>query len=129
MLIKRFMPAPTKLLDMPSRDARHILAARSWCILRKAAHDPLPRLEGYLLSDIVALRFGLLMETVTQIWPEPFAIHRPCCGLPSVDELLLAETVRLAACKARPQFEILLREMLSSDAREMLFSRAQCLYD
>jgi hypothetical protein len=129
MLIKHFMSVPTKLLDMPSRDARHILAARSWCMFRSAVHDPLPRLEGYLLSDIVALRFGLLMETVTQIWPEPFAIHRPCCGLASVDELLLAEAIRLAACNARPQFEILLREMLSSDAREMLFSRAQCLYD
>jgi hypothetical protein len=129
MLIKRFMPAPTKLLDMPSRDARHILAARSWCILRKAAHDPLPRLEGYLLSDIVALRFGLLMETVTAIWPEPFGIHRPCCGLASVDELLLADAVRLAVRNAHPQFELLLREMLSNDAREMLFSRAQGLYE
>lgn len=129
MLIKQFMPAPAKLLDMPSRDARHILAARSWCILRKAAHDPLPRLEGYLLSDIVALRFGLLMETVTQIWPEPFGIHRPCCGRASIDELLLADAVRLATCNARPQFEVLLREMLSNDAREILFSRAQGLYD
>jgi hypothetical protein len=129
MLIKQFMPAPAKLLDMPSRDARHILAARSWCILRKAAYDPLPRLEGYLLSDIVALRFGLLMETVTQIWPEPLGIHRPCCGLASVDELLLADAVRLAAHGDRPQFDILLREMLSNDAREIFFSRAQGLYD
>lgn len=129
MLINRFVPASGKLLDMPSRDARHILAARSWCVLRRVAHDPLPRLEGYLLSDIVAMRFALLMETVTQIWPEPFAIHRPCCGLASVDELLLADAVRLAARDARPQFEILLREMLSPDAREIFFCRAQGLYD
>lgn len=129
MLIEQFLPAPAKLMDMPSRDARHILAARSWCILRRAGDDPLPRLKSYLLTGIVALRFGLLMETVTQIWPEPFGIYRPCCGLASVDELLLAETVRLAARDARPQFETLLREMLPTDAREMLFSRAQGLYD
>jgi hypothetical protein len=89
----------------------------------------LPRLEGYLLSDIVATRFGLLMETVTQIWPEPFAIHRPCCGLASVDELLLADSIRVAACNDRPKFDALLYEMLPCEARDILFARAQCLYD
>lgn len=129
MLINQFVPAPAKLLDMPARDARHILAARSWCVLRNAALDPLPRLEGYLLSDIVAMRFGLLMETVSQIWPEPFAIHRPCCGLASVDELVLAGAIRVAASGDRPQFETLLREMLSGDARHIFYMRAQGLYD
>jgi hypothetical protein len=129
MLIKQFMPAPAKLLDMPSRDARHILAARSWCILRKAAHNPLPRLEAYLLSDIVALRFGLMMETVTQIWPEPFGIHRPCCGLASVDELLLADASRFAGYNDQAGFDGLLHEMLASDARQLFFVRAQGLYN
>ena len=129
MLINQFVHAPAKLLDLPARDARHILAARSWCVLRKAALDPLPRLEGYLLSDIVAMRFGLLMETVSQIWPEPFAIYRPCCGLASVDELVLAGAIRVAASGDRPQFETLLREMLSGDARHIFYGRAQGLYD
>jgi hypothetical protein len=128
MLINKFSPAHIKLLDMPSRDARHILAARSWCILRTAAQNPLPRLEIYLLSDIVALRFGLLMETVTQIWPEPFGIHRLCCGLASVDERLLADATRLAAANQRAGFESLLHEMLTGDARQILFARAQGLY-
>lgn len=128
MLINLFVPATAKLLDMSQRDARHILAARSWCILRKAGYDPLPRLEKYLLSDIVATRFDLLMETVAQIWPEPLVIHRPCCGLASVDELLLTDSIRLAACDARPQFENLLREMLPDDARHIFFSRANALY-
>lgn len=129
MIINQFALAPAKLLDMASRDARHILAARSWCVLRKAALDPLPRLEGYLLSDIVAMRFSLLMETVTQIWPEPFAIHRPCCGLASLDELLLADAIRVAARDDRPQFEMLLREMLPGDARNIFYARAQRLHD
>ena len=85
MLINLFIPAPIKLADLPARDARHILAARSWCVLRKAGFDPIPRLEGYLLSDKVAARFDLLMDTVAQIWPEPLGIYRPCCGLASVD--------------------------------------------
>lgn len=129
MIINQFAPAPAKLLDMASRDARHILAARSWCVLRKAVLDPLPRLEGYLLSDIVAMRFSLLMETVTQIWPEPFAIHRPCCGFASLDELLLADAIRVAARDDRPQFEMLLREMLPGDARNIFYARAQGLHD
>ena len=129
MLINQFAPAQAKLLDMAARDARHILAARSWCVLRRAALDPLPRLEGYLLSDIVAMRFGVLMETVTQIWPEPFAIHRPCCGLASVDELLLVAAIRVAASGDRPKFEMLLKEMLPGDARHIFYARAEGLYD
>lgn len=128
MLIDTFIPAPLKLLEMPSRDARHILAARSWCVLRKAALDPLPRIEGHLLSDIVAIRFSLLMETVTQIWPEPFAIHRPCCGMASIDEALLAHAIRLAVSGQCRAFEMLLKEMLLGDARTLFFTRARALY-
>lgn len=69
------------------------------------------------------------METVTQIWPEPFGIHRLCCGLAPVDELLLAHALRLAARDARPQFETLLREMLPCDARDIFYARAHGLYD
>lgn len=129
MLINLFIPAPIKLIDLPARDARHILAARSWCVLRKAGFDPIPRLEGYLLSDKVAARFDLLMDTVAQIWPEPLGIHRPCCGLASVDERVLTDAIRLAAADARPQFEVLLREMLPEDARRIFFSLAQSLYE
>jgi hypothetical protein len=129
MLVHLFVPPPSKLLEMHVRDARHILAARSWCVLRKAALDPLPRMEGHLLSDLVAIRFSLLMEAVTQIWPEPFAIHRPCCGMASIDEALLAQAIRLAAAGQCSAFETLLKEMLPGDARALLFSRARALYD
>jgi hypothetical protein len=128
MLTDKFMLAPSRLLDMPSRDARHILAARSWCLLRKAALNPHSRVEGYLLSETVARRFGLLMETVTFIWPEPFGLHRPCCGVASVDEILFANSVKLAVNDHRLQFDRLLHEMLADEARDFFFARAQALY-
>jgi hypothetical protein len=128
MLTEQLLPSSLRLFDMHSHDARHILAARSWCVLGHAAQDPLPRLEAYLQSDIVAKRFGLLMEVVTAIWPEPFAIYRLCCASVSLDEGLLARAIELAAANARPQFDELLREMLSEDARNMLLFRARFLY-
>lgn len=129
MLIQQFIVPSWRLMDMDACDARFILAARSWCILRRAGQDPLPRSQSYLQSGLVALRFGLLMETVTQIWPEPFAIHRPCCGMVSIDEGLLVKAIRLAASGHRPQFDILFCEMLPDESRDLLFTRAASLYD
>ncbi len=129
MPIKRFTIEPMLLLEIHARDARQILAARSWCILRRAGHDPLPRLQGYLQSYFAATRFALLMETVTQIWPEPFSIHRPCCPTASIDEALLVNAVRLVNLDARPEFEALLQEMIPREARDLLFARACGLYD
>jgi hypothetical protein len=128
MIVQQFAPPTWKLIDMDVRDARHILAARSWCILRGADLDPMPRVQGYVLSGLVALRFGLLMETITQIWPEPFAIHRPCCSLVSIDEYVLIHAIRLAAIGHRPKFDTLLCEMLSGESRDLLFTRAGTLY-
>jgi len=128
MLLSQLVPAPIKLMEIHSNDARHILAARSWCILRRAGHDPMPRLRGYLQYEVVAMRFGLLMEAVTQSWPDPFAIHRPCCPTASIDEALLAEAIQLAGLDARPAFDTLLRDMLPSEARNLLFTRARLLY-
>ena len=129
MLLNQLVPAPTKLMEIHSRDARHILAARSWYILRRAGHDPMRRLRGYLQYEAVAIRFGLLMEAVTQSWPDPFAIHRPCCPTASIDEALLAEAVQLAGQDARPEFDMLLRDMLPCEARNLLFTRAKLLYE
>lgn len=129
MLMNQIVTEPLKLFEIGSRDARHILAARSWCILRRAGDDPLPRLKGYLQYPAVAVRFGLLMETVTQIWPYPFGIHRPCCPTASIDEALLAASVQLAGLEARPEFDRLLHEMLPGQARDILYNRARSLYD
>jgi hypothetical protein len=128
MLINQFVSQPVKLLDIHSRDARHIIAARSWCILRHAGHDPMPRLLEYFSCGDIARRFGLLMETLTFIWPEPFAIHRPCCQTASLDETILIKAIQLSSINARPSFDSLLQDMLAEDARNMLFARARQLY-
>lgn len=126
--IRHFPLSPPRLLDIDSRHARLILAARSWCMLRHARADPLPRIRAYLMSGAVAMRFAVLMDAVQQVWPESFAAHRPCCGMASVDEMLLVRLVDLATGNARPQFDELLGDMLNQDARSLLFGRAQMLY-
>ncbi|HNW17051.1 MAG TPA: hypothetical protein PKK17_00950 [Sphingorhabdus lacus] len=127
MLIDQFSPYRLTLLEMPACDARYILAARSWCLLRKAAMDPHSRLLTYLHSERRVVRFSLFMETVTQIWPEPFALHRPCCAMPSVDEMVMVQALRWASLRNRPQFERLLHEMLGDDARDLLYAQAAAL--
>lgn len=117
-----------RLLDMDARDARIILATRSWCIFRRAALDPMPRMAEYLQSDIAATRLALLMNAVQQVWTEPFAVHRPCCAAASADEMQLIAMIRLATAERRPGFDTLLSEMLGSEARDLLFSRAATLY-
>lgn len=128
MIAQHFSTQPTRLIDIDSRNARLILAARSCLILSGARQDPLPRLRGYLSSHIVAMRFALLMDVVQQIWPEPFAIHRPCCPTVSIDEALLSNAVHFAHQQERPAFDALLCEMIGSEARDLFYSRACDLY-
>jgi len=128
MIIQKFLSRQPRLLDLPSRDARHVLAARSWCLLRQAGLDPRPRLSEILLSESAGQRFNILMVAVVHVWPEPFAVHRMCCATPSLDEGILLRAVELAAMGARPQFDALLFEMLPDDARNLVFARASCLY-
>lgn len=123
-----FLVESPRLLDIDARDARHILAARSWCIFRRSNKDPLPQITGFLQSGAVAVRFALLMDVIRQVWPDPFAIHRPCCATASVDETLLSTLIKLASADARPAFDFLLHEMLDIEARELLFARARLLY-
>jgi hypothetical protein len=125
---QHFITKPMNLMEIESRDARLILAARSFLILRQARHDPLPRLRHYLQSHLVAMRFALLMDVVQQIWPEPFGIHRPCCPNASLDEALLSRAVNLAASEQRPAFDSLLHEMIASEPRDLLYARARSLY-
>lgn len=128
MIANQFYVKPTNLMELDSRDARLILAARSCLILRRARQDPMPRLREYLLSGVVARRFALLMDVVQQVWPEPFGIHRPCCPNASLDEALLSKAVHLAIFDQRPTFDLLLHEMLGSEARDLLYARANLLY-
>jgi hypothetical protein len=119
-----FAMQPRSLMDMPKNDARIILSARSWVLLKSARKDPLSRIAGYLRSVSLALRFCLLMEAVQQIWPHAFAIHRPCCGFASLDEALLVHMVQLGMAGARPEFDMLLKEMIGEDGRNLLYARS-----
>jgi len=128
MIVEHFLPSQPKLFDLPSRDARHILAMRCWCLLRQSGLDPTSRLSELLLADRAGQRFNVLMVAVVQVWPEPFVVHRRCCAITSLDEGILLRALQLAAVRARPQFDALLYEMIPDDARNVMFARASSLY-
>lgn len=127
MMIQKYLSPTRRLVDMPSRDARYVLAARTWCVLRQAALDPFPRLADILLSTGAAQHFGILMDAIIQSWPEPFAVHRTCCPSPSMDESILVDVLRLATPPSRARFDAYLGEMLPDDARDVIFTRASLL--
>ncbi len=122
-----FTTAATNLMDMDANDAKFIISARSWFLLRGAQENPLPRITGILSSTTKALRFSILMEAVQQAWPQPFAIHRPCCCLASIDEILLAQITRLGATRNRVGFDILLKEIIGEDGRNLIYARSSQL--
>lgn len=127
MIVERFVPPKIRLIDMPSQDARYVLAARTWCVLRKAALEPHQRLVEILIAVRAAQHFSILMDIIIQSWPEPFAVHRTCCPTPSLDERILVTALRLARPQSRAQFDAYLGEMLARDARDLLFTRASML--
>ncbi len=126
MLLENLFAVPMRnLMDMPKSEARLILAARSWLLSKGSREDPLPRMMAYHPSVTASIRFGVLMETVQQIWPQAFAINRPCCSIASLDEALFARMVQLGRIDARPAFDALLHEMICSDGRNLLYMRVR----
>jgi hypothetical protein len=128
MQLDIFTASAPRLGDINARDARHILAIRSWCILCNANQDPVPRLCEVLGSEKAGQRFALLMQSVAFIWPEPVAVYRYCCAKLTPDETLLAALIQLAVRGCRPRFDEVSRDMLSEDQRNVLFIRARCVY-
>ncbi|MFC4292907.1 hypothetical protein ACFOWX_10830 [Sphingorhabdus arenilitoris] len=122
MLLSKIFPAADNCLyDVPKNDACLILSVRSWFVMRHAGEDPLPHISRYLGSSIIAMRFGVMMEVVQQIWPDRFAICRPCCRGVSIDEMLLIRLIRAAREGAAPVFDQLCAEMIGRDGRHLLY--------
>lgn len=120
-LFSYFNNLPT-VRELPTVPAQAILALRYAIMCRRAGRCPLPELKRRWGSELAARRFTILVETIGQIWPEPFAVAPPCCSRTSFDEALLAHMVTSARMDDRRRFDILTGEMLNSDARAMLFN-------
>lgn len=119
--IRRLIHAPS-VRQVPLRAAQAVLGLRLCVLLRKCDRNPLPELEQRFGSILAARRFGVVVEAIGQIWPEPFAVSPPCCPMMSFDEALLADMANSAASEDRAGFDRMTAEMMGSDARDTLFA-------
>ena len=86
----RLFAAQPLIRDLPVEAAQAVLALRYCILCRRSDRDPMPELERRWGNILAARRFGLVVEAVGQIWPDPFAVAPPCCPRLSFDESLLA---------------------------------------
>lgn len=107
--------------DLSVGAAQAVLALRYCILCRRSERDPMPELERRWGNILAARRYRLVVEAIGHCWPDPFAVAPPCCPHISFDEALLADLVGAAADGDRARFDRLSAEMLSSDAREMIF--------
>lgn len=119
--IRRLTQSRT-LRHTPPPAAQIILGLRLCVLLYKCGRNPVPELEQKFGSMAAARRFGIVVEAIGQMWPDPFAVSPPCCPMLSFDESLLSDAAEAAAAQDRVSFDRLTAEMLGGDARETLFA-------
>lgn len=110
-----------EIRDLGVDAAQAVLALRYSILCHRGGRDALPELERRWGNVMAARRFRLVVEAIGHVWPDPFAVTPPCCSRISFDEALLADMVDTTGAGNRAAFDRLTCEMLSSDAREMLF--------
>ena len=82
------LAATPRLSAMPPAQMRIIVAMRIAVLARKKRQDAKPYLVKQLGDKIAAGHFAHIIELMHDCWPEPMAVHRPCCQQTSYDEML-----------------------------------------
>jgi hypothetical protein len=101
-----------------------VMATRLSIVFNRVERDPLPDLAVRLRSMSAAQAIESMVRMINDLWPEPFAIHRPCCMMLTPDEALLTQVVTAAARGNRPKAMEAMVDMLPPVAREQLFQQA-----
>lgn len=81
-----------------------VLAMRLCALFDQAERDPVPDLARRYRSIEAACAVHGLVQTIKQVWPEPFLVNRPCCLAMTPDEVSLAALVRNALAADRNGF-------------------------
>jgi hypothetical protein len=113
--------APDRLADLPPAGLVLVQALRLTIIARRRERDPMPLLAERLGSEGHARRILRIVLLAGDVWPEKFTLSPPCCSAMTHDEALLGTMAGLAARGDRPAYDAVSREMLSEDARDVLW--------
>jgi len=117
------------LRSSPAMGLHVVMATRLTILFARTGRDPLPDLAVRLRSMRAAQGVEALVQTIDKIWPEPFAVHRPCCMAMTPDEALLSDVVTAATFGDRAIAMEAMRDLLPTMARERLFRDAVELVD
>lgn len=114
------LAANPKLSTMPSAQMRIIVAMRIAIMAWKNRRNPKPFLVKQLGDKIAAGHFAHIVELMSDCWPEPLAVHRPCCSSVSYDEMLMLDLITAVVQREADHFHGLLGEMLGHSDRAKL---------
>lgn len=101
----------------------HVTMAMRLCALFDAAgRDPVPDLAQRYRSVEAACAVHGLVQTVKQVWPEPFMVNRPCCLAMTPDEVTLVALARSAQAGNRAAFTDAITGFVRSDRHDALYN-------
>jgi hypothetical protein len=112
---------PGDLRALPIVIAELVVATRLAARFERAGRDPLPDLARRYGNIEAATALDALLRLVTRVWPEPFAVARPCCARLTPDEATLAAMARAARCADRAGFADQLAGFVRADRHEPLY--------
>lgn len=113
---------PVDLASASLFEAKLVVALRIAVFAHKSGEDPGPHVAMRLGSHALSNQLSLIVEAMGQAWPDPFSVSRPCCGRLSPDEVLFVSMVRTAMRGNRAAFDRSTCEMLSEDARTLIYN-------
>jgi hypothetical protein len=101
----------------------HVTMAMRLCALFEASgRDPVPDLARRYRSIEAACAVHGLVQTIKQVWPEPFMVNRPCCLAMTPDETTLAALARAAVSGKREAFSDAITGFVRAGRHEALYN-------
>lgn len=114
------LAATPKLSAMPAAQMRIVVAMRLAVLAWTKKQNPKPYLTRQLGDEIAAGHFAHIIELMSDCWPEPMAVHRPCCSHISYDEMLVLDLTTAVVQDEPEHFHGLLGEMIGRSDRRKL---------
>ena len=103
----------------------HVTMAMRLCALFEASgRDPVPDLARRYRSIEAACAVHGLVQTIKQVWPEPFMVNRPCCLAMTPDEATLAALARAALAGRRDMFGDVVSGFVRAERHDALYNAA-----
>lgn len=116
------MARPHDVRGLSLKSLHMVMAMRLCALFDAAGRDPVPDLAQRYRSIEAACAVHGLVQTVKQVWPEPFLVNRPCCLAMTPDEVTLASLGRAALSAHRAAFTDAITGFVRADRHDALYN-------